>query len=298
MAMDIAGKKALFLYSDDTGHGQVRANLNPMIAALESLFPTIDIKCTSSQEEGASLASDSCGKYDILIFTGGDGTFNNIVTALLGKPNPPTLGYINGGTISDIGRNFGIHGSYQRALRIIQEGHTCGFDVGVVGGKVFTYVAAVGAFADISYMTKRKYKRRLGRIAYYFNAVGAALRPTKVHCSIVADGVIHEVKTPFILCMSGRNVGGFPVNSRKSSIHDGCFELYLTKPGLFNGLLHYLFFKMRTTKLVASTFSIHVDYPLPWCLDGEAGPIGDVEIKAQDSKLRIFCAKRYAEPLD
>ena len=298
MPMEKDHRKALFLYTDDSGHGQVVAHLAQMIARLEEHFPRLETKRTYSMEEGAKLAREACGNYEVLIFSGGDGTFNNIVSALLDQENPPVLGYINGGTISDIGQNFGVKGNYRRALRIIEEGHTCGFDVGEVGGHYFTYMAAVGAFADISYVTKRKYKRRLGRIAYYTRAVGEALKPTRVHCHIKADGVDYDVNTPFILCLSGRNVGGFRVNSRKSSIHDGKFELYLTKPGLFNGLLHYLFFKMRTTKIEAADIDIQVDHPLPWCLDGEAGPIGDVHIKARDSKLRVFCAKKYAEPAD
>ena len=287
--------KALFLYSDDTGQGAVNRHLESILARLKKTFSELEAKKTSSAEEGAALALEACGVYDVLIFSGGDGTFNNIVSALQGKENTPTLGYINGGTLCDIGRNFGVHGSYRRALKIIEKGFTCGFDIGEINGSLFTYMAAVGAFADISYSTKRKYKKRLGRIVYYFKAIGEAFVPKKVHCHVIADGKEWDLNVPFILCLNGKNVGGFPVNDKKSSMHDGKFELYLTKPGLFNGLLHYLFFKTRTTKIVASDLQIQADYPFPWTLDGEKGPVGDVHIKALDSKLRIFCAKKYAE---
>ena len=287
--------KALFLYSDDTGHGQINRHLDEILARLRKRYPTLDAKKTSSAEEGAALARQACGVYDALIFSGGDGTFNNIVSALLEAENAPTLGYINGGTLCDIGRNFGIHGSYRRALRIIENGRTCGFDVGEVNGQMFTYMAAVGAFADISYSTKRKYKRRLGKVVYYFKAIGEALSPKKVRCHVEANGRKWDLKVPFILCLNGKNVGGFAVNSKHSSMHDGKFELFLTKPGLFNGLLHYLFFKTRTVKITSSEFKIQVDYPLPWTLDGEKGPNGNIHIVAKDSKLLIFCAKRFAE---
>ena len=287
--------KALFLYSDATGIGTVNRHLQEVIQRLGNVFSPLDVFKTSSMEEGVAKAVDSCGKYDALIFSGGDGTFNHIVGALVGRPDAPTLGYINGGTICDIGKNFGIHGSFRRALKIIEEGYTCGFDVGKINDQYFTYVAAIGVFADIPYVTKRKYKKRLGRIAYYFHAIGSALIPRSVECQIIADGQKYDLRVPFILCLSGKNVGGFPVNSRSSSIHDGKFELFLTKPGLFNGLLHYLFFKVRTKKIVAKEFEIHVDYPLPWDVDGEKGPEGNVHILAMDSKLRIFCSKKCAE---
>ena len=286
---------ALFLYSDATGQGQVNRNLEKILFRLRKRFEPLDVVKTQSMEEGMRRAVDSCGKYDVLIFSGGDGTFNHIASSLVGKENAPTLGYINGGTIGDIGQNFGIHRSYKSALKIIEQGHTCGFDMGQVNDMWFTYVAAVGAFADIPYVTPRKYKKRIGRIAYYFKAVGDAFRPKKIPVHVEADGKIYDVLTPFILCLSGKNVGGFPVNLSRSSTHDGKFELFLTKPGIFNGLLHYLLFKMRTLKIVASDFKIAVDYPLPWDVDGEKGPLGSVHIRAIDSGLRIFCSKKHAE---
>ena len=286
---------ALFLYSEATGTGVVNRHIDEVKSRLSRCFDSLDVVLTSSMEDGIERAQKACGVYDALIFSGGDGTFNHIAASLIGRENAPTLGYINGGTVCDVGRNFGIHGSFRRALKIIEEGHTCGFDMGKINDEYFTYVAAIGAFADIPYVTPRKYKKRIGRIAYYFRAVGEAFAPKKIHTHIVADGVEYDVFTPFILCLNGKNVGGFPINLGSSSIHDGKFELFLTKPGIFNGLLHYLLFKMRTVKIIASDFKIEVEYPLPWDLDGEKGPMGNVHIQALDSGLRIFCAKKYAK---
>ncbi len=291
----MADKKALFLYSDATGRGQVNKRLEYVLSSLRKSFPDLTVVKTKTMEEGMELAKNSCGVYDALIFSGGDGTFNHIMNALVGCKDIPTIGYLNGGTIGDIGSNFGIHRNLKKSLRIIEDGYTTGFDVGKIGDSYFAYVAAIGAFADIPYVTKRAYKKRLGRIAYYFKAVGDAFKPKAIPVHIEADGKSYDLKVPFLLCLNGKNVGGFPVNSSKSRMHDGLFELYLTKPGIFNGLLHYLFFKARTVKIVASRFDIKVDYPLPWDLDGEAAMEGSVTIEAIDSNMRIFCAKKYAE---
>ena len=291
-------EKALFLYSDDTGAGRVNRHLDEVVRRLKKVFPTLDVCRTASAEEGAEKAASACGVYDTLIFSGGDGTFRNMVSALHGKENAPTLGYINGGTLCDVGKNFGIHGRFRRALKIIEEGFTTGFDIGLANDECFVYMAAVGAYAEIPYVAKRKYKKRLGPISYYAIAVRDAFVPKRVKCRIVTEGKTYDLKTPFILCLNGRYVGGFPVNGRKSRMHDGKFELYLTKPGLFNGLLHYLFFKTRTVKIVASAFDVETSYDLPWCLDGEAGAKGNLRIRCVESGLRVFCARKYAEPLE
>ena len=286
--------KALFLYSNATGTGNVLANIEKVKERLSRCFSSLESVQTKSQDEGCQLAKEACGKYDYLIVAGGDGTFHHVVNAIAREKHPPVLGYINAGTICDIGINFGIKGSYTRALKIIEEGHATDFDIGEINGRFFTYVAAVGSFADIPYITPRKYKKRLGRLAYYFVAVKEAFVPKKIPISVTCDGVEYQLKVPFLLLLSGKNVGGFRVNKRKSSIRDGKMELYLTRPGLLNGLVHYLFFKSRTIALQGSEFDIHVDYPFPWCLDGETGPIGDVQIRVHPRKLRMFCAEKLS----
>lgn len=287
--------KALFLYSDATGTGYVNAHLPEVIARLKAAFSSLEVVKTESQEQGCRLAKQACGTYQYLIVAGGDGTMHHVVNAIAEEENPPILGYINAGTICDIGANFGVHGSYKRALKIIEQGHTVEFDLGKANDIYFTYVAAVGTYADIPYVTPRKYKKRLGRLAYYFAAVKEAFVPKKVPVHVECDGQVYDLKVPFLLLLSGKYVGGFYVNKSSSSIRDGKMELFLTKPGLLNGLVHYLFFKSRTVKISGSHFHIQTSHPFPWCLDGEPGPIGDVEISVIPRKMRIFCAERIAK---
>lgn len=286
-------RSALFLYSRHTGLARVRRKLPKIIEHLKNVFASLEVVETTSMEHGQRLAVEACGKYDVLIVFGGDGTIRNIIDVLAEKENTPILGYINGGTTCDFGHNFGVKGKQKRALRIIEEGRIAEFDVGKINDEHFGYVAAVGAFADIPYVTKRKYKKRIGSLAYYFKAVKEALIPDAVEGVLHVDGKDIPFKTPFLLCLSGRRVGGFQVSSG-SKTDDGELELYITRPGAFNGLLHYLFFKVRTDCYRSSHFKIDINYPNPWDLDGEKGPVGSVEITCLKRKLRIFCAKQYS----
>ena len=288
-ALHLPYMKALFLYSDATGQGKMLAHVGDVISRLRKTFSQLEAVQTHSQDELIARAKGACGgKVDALIVAGGDGTFHHVVNALMDEEKTPILGYINAGTICDIGKNFGIQGSYENALDIIERGYTTYFDVGKINDQYFTYVSAVGAYSDIAYIAPRDRKKRLGAVAYYTIAVGESLKPTKVIADIEADGKQYHIKTPFILLLNGSHVGGFHVNQRLASISDGKMELYLTKPGFFNGLIHYLFFKMRTLKISASHFKIHTNIDMPWCLDGEEGPKGDVEISVISKKLMIY----------
>ena len=89
------------------------------------------------------------------------------------------------------------------------------------------------------------------------------------------------------MVLNSRNVGGFPVNFGYSA-KDGMFEVYITKPGVFNGLLHYLFFKMRTIKIKTDWIKITLDKDDYFCFDGERGDKKIVEIQSLKQELKVI----------
>ena len=276
------------MYSRSSGHGQMELHHAQILRGLHKKFDIIDERVTKTAEEGRELAIAACGVYDALIVAGGDGTFTNIVNALAEQENTPILGYINNGTIGDIGHNFGIRPSYRSALKVILKGTPTPFDIMKADGYgYFAYVAGVGQYADIPYITPRKQKKLLGRLAYYNIALKELTQFKKVHAKIVADGIEYEQDVPFVLLLNGKHVGGFLVNDR-GNIFDGKMDLYLSKPGIWNGLGQFLFRRHHIKKIVAKDIYIHTDHDMPWCLDGEAGPLGDLHVTCIHNALRIY----------
>lgn len=81
-------------------------------------------------------------------------------------------------------------------------------------------------------------------------------------------------------------------------MNDGKFHIFITKPGIFNGLLHYLFFKMRTTKIITDEFSFtFFDRFSPWCVDGEMDDLKNVRVKCCPSLFQMVVPKRVARKL-
>jgi diacylglycerol kinase family enzyme len=140
-------KNALLLFSNQSGHGQFAAHEDAIVRGLHRTFDEVDVVFTASAEEGQKRAKEACGEYHSLIIVGGDGTFHNILNAVAEEKDIPIIGYINNGTIGDIGRNFGVTGSYKKALKIIAGQHVMEADVCKTGDRYFAYVAAVGSFA-------------------------------------------------------------------------------------------------------------------------------------------------------
>ena len=231
----------------------------------------------------------SAGVFDVLIAAGGDGTLKFAVGVLMSieKEKRPVLGYLPTGTVNDAGKAVGYKGSIRQALKVLQMGHIDYVDICKVNNEYFNFVCAAGAFSDISYVVKRGYKKFLGRLAYYFYALSQVFKRREIEAEIEIKNQKFTVKTPFIMVMNSQNVGGFPVNF-KYSVKDGLVEVYITKPGLFNGLLHYAFFKVKTTKLKVDHIKITLKSDEYWCFDGERGDKKTVDISVLKQELKVI----------
>lgn len=246
---------------------------------------------THSQNELIAMSSSACGCYEVLIAAGGDGTFHHVVNAVAGKENAPILGYINVGTMGDVGRLFGVKRNLKRSLKIIESGVWDRFDLGKVNHAYFVYMAAAGAYSDVSYLAKRKAKAIFGRLVYYRLSLQEAFRKKRVTGLASFDGAQSSFDAPFVLLMNGPNVGGFSVNP-KSSPQDGQLEAFLTPPGRFNGLIHYLS-RNRRFEFCVKSGSFSLKKACTWCLDGEKYDLPkEVEIGVSPSAIRVFCHKK------
>jgi len=287
--------KALYLYSNKTGIKRSKKFQDKIIYKLSESFDLV-AKETSSQDEFVKECQNCSGDFDVLIVAGGDGTFNLAVSTLcnLDKNRRPILGYLPTGTINDAGKGFGVKGSIRKAINILRKQKIVDIDICKANNQYFSYVCTTGAYADISYVTKRRKKKFFGKLSYYFVAVKEAFIKRKVECSITADGVTYDVVTPFVLVMNGPYVGGFKVNS-KNAMFDGVIDIYLTKPGIFNGLLHYLFFKVKTKHIRARKIEITTNQENYWCFDGEKGISGNLKIEVLPGYLKVFGLKKTAK---
>lgn len=281
--------KAIYLCSNKTGIKKTEKKTAFIFDSLHKIYKELEIVKTENIEDFKENIRKSVGIFDIVIVGGGDGTLKIAVDVLMEftKEERPVLGYLPLGTVNDAGKAVGINGSIKKAIKILQQNKVVDVDVCKVNNEHFNFVCAAGAYSDISYITKRKAKKFFGKFAYYFVAVSALFKIKKLDVHVEADDKVIDMKTPLVLIMNSKNVGGFPVNFHYSVV-DGMVELYLTKPGIFNGLLHYLFFKMRTIKIRASHVKVSIKSKEFWCLDGEKGFDGDIEINVLKQELRMI----------
>ncbi len=300
-------KKLLLLANPVAGTTGLSGHLLDIINRLVVAGYEVTVETTQRSRHCIDIIKEKGSRYDVITVSGGDGTLNEAITALLElKENgtvPPALGYIPAGTVNDFARSHDIPMNKAAAAEVIAQGHVRQCDIGIINDKPFIYVAAFGAFTDTSYSTPQKMKNVLGRAAYIFHGASrlhTVLTPYKM--KIEYDGGVIEDEFVYGSASNSRSVGGMRLPLKSNvSLDDGKFEVILfTNPSSPKKLsqLTEAIITRQADDYVAYQFStdhlkITSEAPVPWTTDGEFGGAHKaVEIKNLNRIIDIIVPEK------
>ena len=162
---------------------------------------------------------------DVVVAVGGDGTVNEVASALVGTDT--RLGIVPTGSGNGLARHLKIPGSLKRSLRIINTGKSIPIDTATINGLPFVNIAGVGFDAFVAKKFSRAPKR--GFLSYlkitfseYFT-----YKPKKYR--MVIDG--HEVVRRALL-VSFANSNQFGNNTSidpAAELDDGFIDVCIVK---------------------------------------------------------------------
>ncbi len=291
--------KCLFLYNPKSGKERIAKNLDYIVKRLKEKFLTIDVHPSTSKEDFINVAKDSCGKYDYLIFSGGDGSFNLVINAIANEENKPILGFIPSGTCNDIAGNMRLPTkSLRKCLDIILYNDYIEHDIIRMNNTYCMYVASLGDFAELSYNTKHDVKKIFGRIAYYYSGVRTLVhKPHSLDLNFEMDGIPFHFNTPLCLVLNSKHVAGLKFNS-KGYLNDGYVDVIIVKGRYLRGLVNILrlflrgILNIKTDKVSyifrAKKFVIECNDDKYWSLDGEKGGKGRFEFECVPKCIKVI----------
>lgn len=291
--------KCLFLYNPKSGREKIQKNLDYIIKRLSEKFSNIDIHPSSSKEDFIEIAKLSCGKYDYLIFSGGDGSFNLVVNAIAECDNKPILGYIPSGTCNDIANNLRIPSySLKKCLDVILENKIVDHDIMKVNDSYCMYVAALGDLAELSFDTEHNLKKIFGRVAYYFSGAKKLFKEQYTHhLKITVDGVPYEYETALCLVVNSKYIASLKFNSNGYH-NDGKVDIIIVKGKTLKGLINifrlFIFgilkIKTENTSYVfrSNKFTIEPNNEKYWAFDGEKGKFGKLEFEVLPKHIKVI----------
>ena len=275
-------KKLLLIINPAAGRGGYELNFGPAMRVLDAGGYRVTLSFTAGRGDATRLAARYGADYDTVACVGGDGTLSEVLAGLMQLRQPPSVGYIPMGTANDVATTLGLpKNDTVGAARRILSGTPHPFDVGGFGeGEYFAYIAAFGAFTEVSYATPQNQKKALGHLAYVLQGAAALPRLESYHTVVEYDEGTVEADLVYGSMSNSTSVAGIVrLKEDMVSLGDGLSELVLVKdPGsvlalgeLADSVLSQRFDSDKLIILHTRRARFTFDKPVAWTRDGEAG---------------------------
>lgn len=299
-------ERLLFVYNPRAGKGLIKNSLSAVLETLCGGGYDVTVHPTTGGYDARDTVCRRAREFDVIVCCGGDGTLDEAVAGLACSGVRRPVGYIPAGSTNDFGSSLGIPRQMEQAAQLVLEGEPFACDIGRFNDDYFVYVAAFGAFTDISYQTNQDLKNLLGHAAYILEGMKRFGTWKSYPLRIESDEFTDEGEFLYGMVTNSNSVGGIKgLPGKHVELNDGLFEVMLVRTPqtltdwqavLLAVLLgdessgHVVRFKTHSLRILAQE-------PVAWTRDGEnGGEHTRVELKNMQQALDII-AVPAAEPV-
>lgn len=274
-------KKLYFILNLQSGKATISSKLAVVIDMFTKAGYEVTARPTQERMDACAAAKYACGQgFDLIVCSGGDGTLNEVIQGIMRSEKKLPIGYIPAGSTNDFARGVGIPRNIIDAVQWIIDGKKYSCDIGSFNDKFFTYIAAFGAFTEVTYETSQQVKNVLGHVAYVLNGISRLKNIKSYHMKITYDEETIEDNYIFGMVTNSSSVAGL-LSLNDFLLDDGLYEVTLIKtPGnpldlqrIIHSLLNIdididtAYIKsFRTSKI-----RFECDDEIQWTIDGEFG---------------------------
>lgn len=275
-------KKMMLIINPMAGRGAYTYNFPEAMNLLSygGYAPTLFF--TGKRGDAMRFAEEYAEDFDTVACIGGDGTLSEVLAGLMKHKDPPPVGYIPMGTANDVATTLGLpKNDTIGAVRTILGGTGHPFDVGGFGeNEYFAYIAAFGAFTNVSYATPQSQKRALGHLAYVLQGAAELPNIKGVNARVEYDDGVFEGSLIYGSMSNSTSVAGIVrLPEEMVCLGDGISELVLVKdPGgvedlgeIISSVLTKKFDSDKLLILHTTKAKFTFEEPVAWTRDGEDG---------------------------
>lgn len=289
-------KNILFIVNPFAGYhskAKVPKLINQYIS--KELFD-YQISFTEYSGHAHELAQHAKGQnYDAVVAVGGDGTLNEVASALVYSDVP--LGIVPAGSGNGLSMHLGIGRSKKRALIRIVQFNTKYIDSGEVNDRFFINMAGVGMDGLVAYKTKLSSKR--GFSTYFKGALMESVKYKNRHYKVEVEGKEYDGKFLSVNVANGSMFGYHFTVAPNADESDGLMNAMLIhdahKIDYFGNAWRFFAKRIHKSHFASSEITTNVKitaYEDSYMhIDGEGYPIeaGEFEFKIMPSSLKIIC---------
>ncbi|MEN0056059.1 MAG: diacylglycerol kinase family protein [Mucilaginibacter sp.] len=214
-------RKALFIINPISG-GKKKDGVPELIDQnLDKSVFDATIVFSDGVSHARIIASEAVGKYDIVVAVGGDGTVNEIASAIVGSNT--ALGIVPYGSGNGLARFLGVPMHAQQAIQTLSSGRVESIDSGQLNGKPFFNMAGMGFDAHISEVFSHGKKR--GFVSYIKSSLQEIATYNEQDYHIEIDGKVYNRKAFMLSIANSSQYGNNAHISPKASVQDGLLDV-------------------------------------------------------------------------
>jgi len=253
---------------------------------------------TTGVAHARELSAAGVGKYTIIIAVGGDGTVNEVASALVGAGS--IFGVIPFGSGNGLSRFLGIPMDIENAIKNINAGRVEAIDTGLMNGRHFFNMAGMGFDAHISEVFSHDKKR--GFWAYIKSSFQEVTNYKSEIYQLNIDGRAYERQAFMLSFANSSQYGNNAHISPRASVQDGLLDVCVVKPfPLYKFIIMGLRMFSKTAHkspyveiIQGRDIMVTRKKAGPVHLDGEPQLMGDsVAIKILPASLKLIVGSTY-----
>lgn len=277
------------------GKGAGNEELRSAVNTLRAEGFEIAVRVTWEQGDGERYVDEAVKLgAETVVAGGGDGTINEIATALakLENATPPVLGILPLGTANDFATSAGIPEGMEQALRLALVGKAVSIDLACVNQQRYFINMATGGFGTrITTETPEKLKSALGGVSYFIHGLMRMDQLKADSCEINGPDFSWQGDALVIGIGNGRQAGGGQRLCPGALINDGALELSIvTSQEIVPTLLHSLTRDDENPNITAASLpwlTIRSPHEMTFNLDGE--PLSGSEFRIEVMPDALQC---------
>jgi diacylglycerol kinase (ATP) len=291
-------RKALFIINPISG-GKEKDGVPELIEKYldADVFDPV-IVYSDGVSHARQIAKEAINKFDLIVAVGGDGTVNEVASAIVGTDT--TLGIIPFGSGNGLSRFLQIPMDTEQAIKTLVAGRIETIDSAKLNGQPFFNMAGMGFDAHISEVFSHGKKR--GFVTYIKSSFEEIAKYKPQQYQIDIDGKTYEREAFMLSFANSSQYGNNAHISPDASVQDGLLDICIIKqfplwrfPEMGIRMVTKTANKTKYVEIIRGK-NIHVKRkaPGPVHLDGEPKITGtDTYIEIVPDSLKVIVGSSY-----
>lgn len=262
--------KYLFILNPVAGVGARRDFLLMIENACKEKGVSHKILFTRCAGDAKKIIEKKFDKFDVFVAVGGDGTMNEVGSALAGTSG--IMGLIPAGSGNALGRELGLSMKPKEAVNQLLNGHPVKIDTGLANGHRFMNLCGLGFDVHIARCFNKSTSR--GPIPYFKATMKEFFGYKPEEYEVEANGVVTR-HTSFVIAVTNTSqYGNNAFIAPQATVTDGILDFSALKPfgffgaiglgfRLFNKTIHQsklsTYFKTQKVTIRGKDLNFHID---------------------------------------